>query len=309
VRQRRPLILFHQVVCSNCGLKGHKDGRSSECPKRKKKGNVAVNFSNLLDVVHVNKEVACLIEQTHTDRSKSKSERAKEVERALRQEAKMYRTKQNRNEDIEKKCSTCVAKKVYNDENAHSSRRSHKCPFHILSSEEILEEKLGKDYEIYVRRIPMASILRGNSDQKQSIIDSIDDMVSRVKQIIFKGQLFALYFMLHTLQLGKDVSAMFFTQEYFYACSQLVLGEKITSPNKKLMKVEMEEAFATYKGKYPQGLVDTDRIDGHKANYKHAIAVFASDMAKNAVNHVAENFQARAQQYFKFKIRQSCKVC
>jgi hypothetical protein len=247
-------------------------------------------------------------DETVAGPSRVKSDKKKEFEKSMRKQSKITRNTQNKNDDFHKECPKCIQEGTFDSERPHSSTRSPKCAWHTKSIDEELTENLGKGYERYVRRTPLSNALIGNLDEKVAMQSSFNDLATKVKQIIVKGQLFALYNLLYTLETRQVISPMIFTQEYYYACCQLVVGQQITSPNQKLGKEGMKNVFQLYKTQFPEGLVrHADSNDTNTDSYMTAVASLAADMAKNSVNHVCETYQARCLTYIKFKIRATLK--
>jgi hypothetical protein len=116
-------------------------------------------------------------------------------------------------------------------------------------------------------------------------------MVIRLRDIAIKSQKFAHFYVLQVLNSDGPVPAMLFTQHFFYACIQLILGRQITSRNPNMPVAHMTTIYALYLRKFPEGSVD------FRFQYSNALASLAAQSATTFVNSITENFEGRAIKY------------
>jgi hypothetical protein len=288
------------VICKKCGEQGHADGRSPKCKARKQK---ETGKWQLFSSARTKSNRFLFFSDKPLGRPKRKSEEAKLVESSIKKKAKTSRKAITRNDDFHNKCPKCVAKGVKEDSISHSSSRSKDCPYHEETTDEKLVSLLGNDYERFVRKISLNAVLKLDQPYKSAFLSAVKEMVMTVKTVMVKGQLFACYYILQHLESTKDPNPMWFTQEFFYACFQLVVGRSISSPNVKLPKADMESVFLSYKLQFPgatAGLTSNGCMN--------ALASAAMNSAKDFTSFIVEMFETRAKKWIKYKLMTLSKV-
>jgi hypothetical protein len=217
--------------------------------------------------------------------------------------AKRARVTASKNDEFHQKCSTCSQQGTYSALNHHSSSRSKKCPHHVLTVEECLEQLLGGSHERFTIKHGLEGILRLSPEINEGFYQKITNMVDVVREVTFKAQLFLCYFLLEQLKQTVEITPIYFSQSFFYAGYQLVMGASVTSTNSKFPGAAMEACFQRYVMKHPTA------ITGPLSNkYTTALASFANASATNFVNHIVESFETRLTQFIEFLMRRDYKV-
>ncbi|GAA5805200.1 hypothetical protein HPULCUR_010714 [Helicostylum pulchrum] len=80
------------------------------------------------------------------------SEAQKLANRRARAAGKDARRRVTRNPNPVKPCPTCIKKGRYDTATPRSSRRSVLCPGHVQSTDEFIEESVGKGYRRFIRK-------------------------------------------------------------------------------------------------------------------------------------------------------------
>ncbi|KAI8369599.1 uncharacterized protein BYT42DRAFT_115918 [Radiomyces spectabilis] len=207
------------------------------------------------------------------------------------------RKSKNRNVYYSKRCPTCVAARRYEDQEPHSDRRSHQCPDHRVSPKERLNMLLGRDRTIFVKKIGLASFLSLEEPAKQRLQDQINILVNYWRAAAIKSQAFAAYYILDLLDAHRELPLIIFSQDFFYACIQLVHGDTITSSNSKLPRESMIRCYQEYTEHCRASLLTN--VPAHK----HALAYLAEQSATILVNSITENFEHRTIHFFCLKLQ------
>ncbi|CEJ03335.1 hypothetical protein RMCBS344292_17321 [Rhizopus microsporus] len=108
-------------------------------------------------------------------------------------------------------CSSC-------QEEGHKSARSRVCRNYNLKLKELLQIKLGSNYQKYTVSIPFASFCR-ETLKKSNFLKKIKAISGFIREVILKAQLFVNYYILkHPNKLTND----FFEQNFWYIISRIV---------------------------------------------------------------------------------------
>src|SRR5207249_4046083 len=99
---------------------------------------------------------------------------------------------------------------------------------------ERLKRLLGEKYRRFVRKIGLNTILRLTGRQRDQFMQHVSSLVDFQREVAIKSQCFAMYYILQLLNANEEIPPILFSQYFFYACMQLVLGRSITNSNRKL---------------------------------------------------------------------------
>lgn len=229
----------------------------------------------------------------------SKQKRIKDqIDRAAGKKIKDAKIK---NPDAIKPCPYCQKLECYNPENPHSSRRSKKCPNHIMNTNEYLEAVVGRNFRRCTRKTGLSSAIIYEGIEKEAFLRVIRETVEDYREIAIKSQLFASYFINHCLFHNEPLDLIIFSQPFFYACIQKVLGRTVSSPNRNLPKDLINSLFERYIDLFPTGRVV---LVAPRTVSSHALASLAINSASNLTNSITEKYNGILQKYIKIRVNE-----
>lgn len=198
-----------------------------------------------------------------------------------------------------KTCKSCK-------EFGHASARSKQCRNYNFTINELIEQKMGPQYQRYTVSLPLKSFIRTlNDDTFNATLSRIQSLSLFVREVVFKAQLFINYYILqHPQTLSND----FFQQNFWYSLCRVINGN-----------MEITEFAQKYSRTIPQlnetwnELQNSDNIDlrvniqGLK-NYGQALSDACETVATCYNNYYIENFENIISNYFIYKLRSSFDV-
>ncbi|KAI8388296.1 uncharacterized protein BYT42DRAFT_229616 [Radiomyces spectabilis] len=211
-KQKQEEERLKSVICTKCGLQGHKDGRSKLCPEnaRNKKGN----------------------------ESKKRKGKQTAEEKSKKQEAKRQRLSKTKWSGT-RKCRSCAKfRPEFLAQNPHGSNSSNLCPDHKPSKKQIIEAQYGGKAETFIRKTKLTMILKSEHRQVLNVIHQVVDFN---RTVVIKASLFVIYYLQRKLASHQVLSPVIFQQVFFYSVFQLLLTGDISSKNEHLPKEELKE--------------------------------------------------------------------
>ena len=308
-------MFYSHLGCRRCGGTGHRDARSSLCPRNFRNRGTQSSPSSTNTGSSTSSTAGLLAGlDIQSDRSSTSSEKAQRAQGTRARKADVAATGSAR-----ERCQKCVQQGVYNDNNPHTSTRNRNCPFHIDTTEEYITRMVGGNHERFIRKAGLQFMFNANLEDtpKQVVQRIITEAVDYMTELTIKTSLFASYFAIQVLNerihldnaprgpLVQMNTPIYFHQAYFYACMQLVRGDAhITNLNRQLPRVEMEHAFRLYQQTFPDVLVN--RLN--YTVYSDICADAAVTMAVAFVNSVTINFKPRTVAFLVFRVRERVQV-
>ncbi|KAH8552488.1 hypothetical protein BGW37DRAFT_489173 [Umbelopsis sp. PMI_123] len=147
--------------------------------------------------------------------------RAQRAESAnARLQGRQTRTARSANPDfVPQPCPSC-------NSTEHSSTRSKLCPFHSKSTDELLEEAVGKNFERFTRKCPFESVVR--STYRQPLHDAVIKLSGAISHHPF-----------------------FFSQNCFYTVMQIVLNKPVTTTNRFIPVDALQNVWTSLTRQHP----------------------------------------------------------
>lgn len=219
------------------------------------------------------------------------------ADKAARAAGKKTRQKKTSNPAPVKPCPYCVSQNSYDVNEPHASRASKKCPGYILNKKDYIQQELGNNFQRFVIKTGLDASLLLAQPAKDIFLRLIRETVNNYRLIAIKSQLFASYYVRLCLSEGIALSPILFTQAFFYACIQKILGREISNTNINLPRAHMNTVFLRFNIEFPDCHVE----DSVHAN---ALAAMANSSATCFVNHVSETYQRNLRNYVQTRIKE-----
>ncbi|KAH8554459.1 hypothetical protein BGW37DRAFT_479801 [Umbelopsis sp. PMI_123] len=132
-----------RLTCSSCGQRGHGNRRSRQCPNNARAQCKLIKYATTLTKI--------IAEKTNSD--------CQECQPRL----------------VPQPCPSC-------NSTEYSSTRSKLCPFHSKSTNELLEEAVGKAFERFTRKCPFESVVR--STYRPPLHDAVIKLSGYLRSVI-----------------------------------------------------------------------------------------------------------------------------
>ncbi|GAA5805581.1 hypothetical protein HPULCUR_011100 [Helicostylum pulchrum] len=311
--------------CKRCRQPGHKDARSPLCQRSKRereddtdegrpRKRQEVPGSSTSQQGSISSAVASTSTSipasggtrstTATIRAGARnipSEAQNFANRRARAAGKDARRRVTRNPNPVKPCPTCTKKGRYDTATPHSSRRSVLCPGYVQSTDEFIEESVGKGYRRFIRKHGLQDLVILEQRVKEVFLRKISESVNDYRQVAIKSQLFASYYIRNRLSRNLPLPPIVFHQAFFYACIQRTIGRNITNTNPNLPRANINAVFEQYDGQFLNNRVAMEPGRNVHAN---ALASMANISAQNLVNHVSENYTKTLRNYIKIRLKE-----
>jgi hypothetical protein len=181
----------------------------------------------------------------------------------------------------------------------HSSSRSKLCPYHAKSTEELLQEAVGKNFEHMTRKCTFERAIK--APYREGFHSKVIHLCEYVRSVIILTQVLASAFMLPDVEL----SPFCFTQNFFYSLTQIVREETVTGSNSKLPLNELNEVWDNLKTAHP---TITRLWVVKPARASTAISEACVTLATNYSSNIVENFESRVASYFRFELSKNFPV-
>ncbi|ORE14247.1 hypothetical protein BCV71DRAFT_276345, partial [Rhizopus microsporus] len=135
-------------------------------------------------------------------------------------------------------CKSC-------SQTGHKSARSKECSNYKATLDEALKNELGDNYERFTRKVYLKAVIR--PEYKESFTEKIIKLSVFIRNILFRAQLFVNAYIVN----NKDSidSVVISQQNFWYAISQLIMGQKIT--NKVSISNSVALGFEDFKAEHP----------------------------------------------------------
>ncbi|KAG2208537.1 hypothetical protein INT47_010233 [Mucor saturninus] len=202
------------------------------------------------------------------------------------------------------KCSSC-------QEEGHNSARSRQCKNYNLNISELLQIKLGPNYQRYTLSVPFDTFCF-NTQNKTSSLKKIKDISSFIREVLFKAQLFVNFFILqHPTKLTND----FFEQNFWYTISRVIRGssnevrsilqaykdkKKERPAGQNLDVAQLISSFAELSATMNGNLFVPE--NGLK-NYGQSLSTACETVATTYNNYYIENFENIICNYFIYALK------
>ncbi|CAO3633625.1 unnamed protein product [Cunninghamella blakesleeana] len=201
-----------------------------------------------------------------------------------------------------KHCPTCVKEGRFDDAATYSRISSPRCPFHRRRRLQMIREEHGKTIKV-TRKIGLEALLNLNQNDSNTLVNSINVVVSYVRDIIIESHLFINYYIYYHLNTNQPISKVVFTQSFFHSVFQLIVGRQVTVNNtiKLAFSQELTQIFNMYTNDFNGTLVEP--IHGHTI-YGHIMATVTNDYATKFSNRIVEDFTQWLANYISLKLRE-----
>lgn len=150
-------------------------------------------------------------------------------------------------------CKRCVSAGKYDRSKHHSNARSKLCFFYKPNKATILKEPFGSTVSYCVVKSGLENSLRLPDSDQDIFCENLTQVVEAVREVTMKSHLFATHLILHWMETKKEMTAAFFTQNYFFKAMQLVCQNINTDDEDSHGSMEIDER---------SGAVEDDQDDG-----------------------------------------------
>ncbi|KAH8556684.1 hypothetical protein BGW37DRAFT_473671 [Umbelopsis sp. PMI_123] len=216
--------------------------------------------------------------------------RAQRAESAnARLQGRQTRTARSANPDfVPQPCPSC-------NSTEHSSTRSKLCPFHSNSTDELLEEAVGKNFERFTRKCPFESVVR--STYRPPLHDAVIKLSGYLRSVVIRSHILANAYLLD-LQ-GNIPPLIFFSQNCFYTVMQIVLNKPVTTTNRFIPVDALQNIWTSFTRQHPS-LNSPPQITLRRS--VDVLTEAAVTLATTYSNHIVLNFEQQVKNYLKYKI-------
>ncbi|KAH8556405.1 hypothetical protein BGW37DRAFT_472404, partial [Umbelopsis sp. PMI_123] len=186
--------------------------------------------------------------------------RAQRAESAnARLQGRQTRTARSANPDlVPQPCPSC-------NSTEHTSTRSKLCPFHSKSTDELLEEAVGKNFERFTRKCPFESVVR--SAYRQPLHDAVIKLSGYLRSVVIR--------------------------------SHIVLNKPVTTTNRFIPVDALQNVWTSLTRQHPS-LNSPPQIALRRS--ADVLAKASVTLAITYSNHIVLNFEQRVKNYLKYKI-------
>ncbi|KAH8555928.1 hypothetical protein BGW37DRAFT_479107, partial [Umbelopsis sp. PMI_123] len=216
--------------------------------------------------------------------------RAQRAESAnARLQGRQTRTARSANPDfVPQPCPSC-------NSTEHSSTRSKLCPFHSKSTDELLEEAVGKNFERFTRKWPFESVVR--STYRQPLHDAVIKLSGYLRSVVIRSHILANAYLLD-LQ-GNIPPPIFFFSKLLYTVMQIVLNKPVTTTNRLIPVDALQNVWTSLTRQHPS-LNSPPQITLRRS--VDVLTEAAVTLATTYSNHIVLNFEQRVKNYLTYKI-------
>jgi hypothetical protein len=205
-----------------------------------------------------------------------------------RLQGRQTRTARRANPDfVPQPCPSC-------NSTEHSSNRSKLCPFHSKSTDELLEEAVGKNFERFTRKCPFDSVVR--STYRQPLHDAVIKLSGYLRSVVIRSHILANAYLLD--QQG-NIPPIFFSQNCFYTVMQIVLNKPVTTTNRLIPVDALQNVWTSLTRQHPS-LNSPPQITLRRS--VDVLTEACVTLATTYSNHIVLNFEQRVKNYLKYKI-------
>ncbi|ORE06611.1 hypothetical protein BCV72DRAFT_328462 [Rhizopus microsporus var. microsporus] len=176
----------------------------------------------------------------------------------------------------------------------HKSARSKECSNYKATLDEALKNELGDNYERFTRKVYLETVIR--PEYKKSFTEKIVKLSAFIRNVLFRAQLFVNAYIVN----NKDSTdlAVITQQNFWYAISQLIMGQKIT--NRTYISNNVSLGFEDFKAVHPPIVFS---LKGNPIKgYSDALSAACIVLATAYLNHIVENFQRRVIYYLTVRL-------
>ncbi|KAH8548159.1 hypothetical protein BGW37DRAFT_507656 [Umbelopsis sp. PMI_123] len=151
-----------------------------------------------------------------------------------RLQGRQTRTARSANPDfVPQPCPSC-------NSTEHSSTRSKLCPFHSKSTDELLEEAVGKNFERFTRKCLFENV---------PLHDAVIKLSGYLRSVVIRSHILANAYLLD-LQ-GNIPPPIFFSQNCFYTVMQIVLNKPVTTTNRFIPVDALQNVWTSLTRQHP----------------------------------------------------------
>lgn len=205
----------------------------------------------------------------------------KDKEKLLKKVARAHSARGD--EQVATLCKSC---KVM----GHSSARSPLCQNYKAPKEDQVRAIIG-EFTSVTRKIKLETILQ--QEYKSSLTETIRNVSSQVRQILFRCQLFVNHYIIEKGSFA--ISDKVFEQNFWYSCHQLVIGKEVS--NKKSIPDDLIDYWKEFDSKY-----NITYNDSLEKGYSQCLSPACVEVSTAYKNHVVEMFEQRLIKFLTRKI-------
>jgi hypothetical protein len=226
----------------------------------------------------------------------------RQQERQQRQEGNAMFRELVKNPNIER-CTYCL-----NDDcPPHGNSRSSLCHAHQPTLETVLENILGRGYQMKVRKCTLRQALRirrfyrrTRLKTKARIMQEVNRVVDWVREVSIKTQCFIQFYILNKFAAGDDLEPGFFKSNCIYGFMQLVMGQNVTN-NDPSFPNDRSQVFMEYRDGFKDPSTCTTFF---MPGYAQCLSFMKDQISTMNKNAITETFRLRAEKYLAYKLKQ-----
>ncbi|KAH8557080.1 hypothetical protein BGW37DRAFT_475461 [Umbelopsis sp. PMI_123] len=171
---------------------------------------------------------------------------------------------------------------------ASSANPDFLCPFHSKSTDELLEEAVGKNFERFTRKCPFENV---------PLHDAVIKLSGYLPSVVIRSHILANAYLLD-LQ-GNIPPPIFLSQNCFYTVMQIVLNKPVTTTNRFIPMDALQNVWTSLTRQHPS-LNSPPQITLRRS--VDVLTEAAVTLATTDSNHIVLNFEQRVKNYLKYKI-------
>ena len=150
---------------------------------------------------------------------------------------RLEETSSSKSNDQVQICKSC-------GQTGHKSARSKECSNYKAILDEALKNEIRGNYERFTRKVYLEAVIR--PECKELFTEKIIKLSAFIRNVLFRTQLFVSAYIVN----NKDSTdlALITQQNFWYAISQLIMGQKIT--NKAYISNSVALGFEDFKAEH-----------------------------------------------------------
>ncbi|MDR2285594.1 MAG: hypothetical protein LBE37_20445 [Sphingobacterium sp.] len=271
------------IKCADCQQEGHPDKTFHQCQLYVKPSNTVHDYYKSRS-----KRLRYCIDYLDNSQKRKrfgKDDYETKREKAAGKRKRRAKYKSNTGNAI---CSSC-------HQSGHKSVRSRDCPNYKLKQSEFIEDKLGKGFQSYTRKLYLSSVVR--QEHKEHFATKVINRSYFIRQVIFRSQLFVNHWIMSNSSMTNITSI--FEQDFWYSIAQLIMGKGVT--NKSYISNAIVFAFVDFSQQFPT-IKHPLKETTIKRGFSDTLSAACKVVATCYMNFVVETFKKRTIYFLRRKL-------
>ena len=209
--------------------------------------------------------------------------------RRQRQRGRRHRAADTANPNLTPRdtCNSC-------GQAGHRSSRSHDCPNHNLSVQQLMIQRFGQGYQTYTIKCGVNSVVK--QEYRQRFVEGVNQLSLYTRKIIIRTQILVNTYL---LQQDGDIPAICFEQQFFYSAMQIVQARRVTTTNSHVPTERLSQVWNSLLSEHPQLQTVVTTNTSEPSTVLSDCAVI---LATTYSNNIVLNLEMRITTYFLHRI-------